>query len=79
MSPRSISLHRDEPEGSPRNVWRTDIGGVERTLDRVRVRLGDPLPLVVEVTEAGLAALDLGVGDPVWASVKASEITAEPA
>ena len=61
--------------GSPRNVWSTTIVGVDRSADRVRVRLDVPLRLVVEVTEAGLAALDAGPGEPVWASVKASEIT----
>ena len=78
LSPRAISLHRERPEGSPRNVWQTDVNAVDRSLDRVRVRLADPLPLVVEVTEAGLAALDVAPGDPVWVSVKASEITVDP-
>ncbi len=32
------------------------------------------MTLVVEVTAAGFAALGVGVGDAVWASVKASEI-----
>lgn len=79
VSPRAISLHRDRPEGSPRNVWQAEIGAVDRSLDRVRVRLAGSLPLVVEVTEAGLAALGAALGDVVWASVKASEITVDPA
>ena len=74
IRPRSISLHRAQPEGSPRNVWRTRVVGVDRLSDRVRVRVGDPLALTVEVTHAGLEALGVGVGDGVWASVKASEI-----
>lgn len=74
IRPRSISLHRERPEGSPRNVWSTHVAGVDRSTDRVRVRLGDPLPVTVEVTPAGLAALDVSIGDTVWASVKASEI-----
>ena len=74
IRPRSISLHRAQPEGSPRNVWRTRVVGVDRLSDRVRVRVGDPLVLTVEVTHAGLEALGVGVGDGVWASVKASEI-----
>jgi molybdopterin-binding protein len=47
---------------------------VESADGRVRVRLGEPLDLVVEVTTAGFAALGIEVGEPVWASVKASEI-----
>lgn len=75
IRPRAVSLHRHRPEGSPRNVWSTTIAGFELGADRVRVRLGSPLPLAVEITPAGLAALDLRNGDEVWASVKASEIS----
>lgn len=74
VRPAAIALHSTQPEGSPRNVWTTRIVGIDRSADRVRVRLDDPLRIVVEVTEAGLAALDAGPGDAVWASVKASEI-----
>jgi molybdate transport system ATP-binding protein len=74
----AVALHRSRPEGSPRNVWRTTIGGVDRFHERVRLRLGPELPLVVEITEAGLAALAAGPGDEVWASVKATEITVVP-
>ena len=79
IRPRSISLHRERPEGSPRNVWEARIDGIDRATDRVRVRLGAPLPLAVEVTPAGLDALDVRAGDTVWASVKASEISVNEA
>jgi molybdate transport system ATP-binding protein len=75
IRPNAISLHRTQPEGSPRNVWETRIAGIDRSNDRVRVRLGAPFEMVVEVTEAGLRALRVDVDDPVWASVKASEIS----
>lgn len=75
IRPAAISLHRSRPEGSPRNVWAARIVGIDRSNDRVRVRLGGPLALVVEVTEAGLGALGANVDDQVWASVKASEIS----
>ncbi|NNE12542.1 MAG: ATP-binding cassette domain-containing protein [Ilumatobacter sp.] len=74
IRPAAIALHRDHPEGSPRNVWQTTVTAIDQVDDRVRVQLDEPLDLVVEVTAAGLAALDVGVGDAVWASVKASEI-----
>jgi molybdate transport system ATP-binding protein len=74
VRPMSISLHRQRPEGSPRNVWQSTIVAVDRFHDRVRVRIGEPTELVVEVTEAGYDSLTVAVGDPVWASVKASEI-----
>jgi molybdate transport system ATP-binding protein len=75
IRPAAVSLHRSRPEGSPRNVWETTIAGIDRANERVRVRLSRPFELVVEVTEAGLAALGAGVGGAIWASVKASEIS----
>jgi len=78
VRPAAIALHRERPEGSPRNVWSTTVAAIDRSPDRVRVRLAAPLGLVVEVTEAGLGALRAQVGDPIWASVKASEITVVP-
>ena len=74
IRPAAIALHRDHPEGSPRNVWNAEIAGVERADDRVRVRLAGAMDLVVEVTDAGFASLGVDVGDAIWASVKASEI-----
>ena len=74
IRPAAIALHRAHPEGSPRNVWNTEVAGVERADERVRIRLGGPTHLVVEVTAAGFASLEVDVGDAIWASVKASEI-----
>ena len=79
IRPRSVSLHRSRPEGSPRNVWRTSITTVDRTSDRVRVQLGAPLHIAVEVTPAGFEALLTDTGEELWASVKASEIAVHPA
>ncbi|MDJ0770790.1 MAG: ABC transporter ATP-binding protein [Ilumatobacter sp.] len=78
VRPAAIALHRDRPEGSPRNVWSTHVVATSATADRVRVRLARPADLVVEVTPRGYDALGLDVGDQVWASVKASEITVVP-
>ena len=74
IRPAAIALHRAHPEGSPRNVWHTTVEAVERSDERVRVRLGGPMALVVEVTGPGFASLGIEVGEEVWASVKASEI-----
>jgi len=75
VRPRSISLHRARPEGSPRNVWQARIASIDRGADRVRVRLAEPVEIVVDLTPAGLAAIAVAEGDAVWASVKASEVT----
>ena len=79
VAPSAVSLHRSRPEGSPRNVVEGRIAGVEHRGDTARVQLDAPLPLLADVTAGALAELDLRVGDPVWAAVKASEIEVAPA
>ena len=79
IHPNAVALHTGRPEGSPRNAWPTSVASVEPLGDITRVVLGDPLPLSVDVTPAATAALGLGPGEPVWASVKATEIGLAPA
>ncbi len=78
IDPGAITLHRNEPEGSARNRWQTTVAHLELMGQRVRVQLGPPLRLVAEVTPAAIAALDLRESDPVWVSVKATEIASYP-
>jgi molybdate transport system ATP-binding protein len=77
IHPRAVSVHRQQPEGSPRNVWQTTIVRLEHFGDRVRLRTGAPLPLAVEVTPAAVEALGLTGDSRVWLSVKATEIGVE--
>ncbi len=78
IHPRAVSVHRQHPEGSPRNVWKTTIVRIEHFGDRVRLQTGQPLALAVEVTPAAVDALGLELGSAVWLSVKATEIGVEP-
>ncbi len=78
IHPRAIALHSRRPEGAARNVWSATVADVDDDGDRVRVRLGEPVPLVVEITRGGRSALALEAGSPVWVSLKASEITVQP-
>jgi molybdate transport system ATP-binding protein len=78
IHPRVIALHRQVPEGSPRNVWRSQVRVVERLGDRVRVQMGPPLPITAEVTRQAGDSLGLEPGVDVWVSIKATEIAAEP-
>lgn len=77
IRPTSVSVHRREPEGSPRNTWKTTVEHVEGLGDVVRLMTGAPLPLTVEITEAAAASLQLVAGSAVWVSIKATEITVE--
>jgi len=78
IDPRAVSLHRSEPEGSPRNVWPGRITGSDLLGDRVRVHVDGRVPLVAEVTPAAVAALGLHDGTEVWAAVKATELSIYP-
>lgn len=79
IDPASVALYPEEPQGSPRNRWLTEVATLERRGDRVRVQLGDPLPLMVDVTAASAESLLLAPGSAIWASVKATEISCQPA
>jgi molybdate transport system ATP-binding protein len=76
IRPSAVSLHRARPEGSPRNVWRATVVDVEGVGDRLRVQLGAELPIVAEITVAAHAALGVMPGVSLWASAKATEVTA---
>jgi molybdate transport system ATP-binding protein len=79
VHPHAVALHRRAPEGTPRNVWAGTAETLEVVGDRVRVRVTGQVPIVAEVTPAAAAELRLADGGPVWASVKATEVTVYPA
>ena len=74
IPPRAVALHRDAPSGTPRNVWQGRIDSVETLDSRVRVRVNGDFPIVAEVTRAAVQDLGLHEGEPVWLSLKATEI-----
>ena len=76
IRPQAVSLHRHRPDGSARNVWHLHVADVDRRPERSRVGLDGQVPIVAEITTAALDELALAVGDPVWASVKATDIAA---
>ena len=79
VHPRAVALHRRVPEGTPRNVLAGTADTVDVVGDRVRVRVTGQVPIVAEVTPAAVGELHLADGGPVWASVKATEVTVYPA
>ena len=78
IHPHSVALYRQPPGGTPRNIWAGEAEGLDFEGERVRVRVGGPLPIVAEVTPAAVADLQLGDGGPVWVSVKATELRVYP-
>jgi molybdate transport system ATP-binding protein len=79
VHPHAVSLHRREPEGSPRNVWEGSVEGCDFEGDRVRVRVHGIPSIVAEVTPAAASELDLIDGGLVWVSVKATDVVVYPA
>lgn len=77
IAPEAVSVHRDRPSGSPRNVWPGTVREITAVGSRLRVLVGsDRAPdLVAEITPEAAAELGLVDGAAVWTSVKATEVT----
>jgi molybdate transport system ATP-binding protein len=75
IHPRAVALYPHKPEGTPRNVWRARAEDLDLQGERVRVRLGGPVPLVAEITPSAVKQLGLAGGTDVWVAVKATEIS----
>ncbi|MEV7024221.1 ABC transporter ATP-binding protein [Kitasatospora sp. NPDC093558] len=77
--PSAVTLHRERPDSSARNVWEAKVVGLDLHGDRVRADLAGELPMAADLTPAAVAELDLAPGTTVWASVKATQTHAYPA
>ncbi|MET9538038.1 ABC transporter permease [Streptomyces sp. NPDC006553] len=80
VAPEAVSVHRQKPEGSPRNVWPGTVREITASGSRLRVLItSDHAPdLVAEITPQSAAELGLADGVSVWTSVKATEATIVP-
>ena len=79
VHPTAVSLHPERPSGSQRNTWSTTVELIEPLGDIVRITLGGPVPMAVDVTPGAVTSLELQPSSPIWAAVKATEITVAPA
>ncbi|MFF0409196.1 ABC transporter ATP-binding protein [Kitasatospora sp. NPDC004745] len=77
--PSAVTLHRERPESSARNVWKLQVTGLDLHGDQVRADLEGELPMAADLTPAAVAELDLAPGSAVWASVKAAQTHGYPA
>ncbi|MFJ1747772.1 ABC transporter permease [Streptomyces sp. NPDC088116] len=80
IAPEAVSVHRERPGGSPRNVWRGTVREITALGSRLRVLItSDEAPdLIAEITPDAAAELGLAEGVSVWTSVKATEVTLVP-
>ncbi len=76
IRPESVGLHREQPHGSARNVWRGVVSLIQPWEDRVRVHVDAGPSIIATITTEALAELELNPGSPVWLSAKAVDIRA---
>ncbi|MFN8184378.1 MAG: ABC transporter ATP-binding protein [Candidatus Nanopelagicales bacterium] len=74
--PASVSVHRQRPEGSPRNVFEGAVDEIVPQGQLVRIRVGE---VAADVTPAAVTALRLAVGEHVFLATKAAEVSLYPA
>ena len=76
--PEAVALSREEAHASPRSVLPGVVAGidVDGSLVSVRVALAEGVSVTSRVTASAWADLGLGVGDRLWASVKATQVRA---
>ena len=77
IAPEAVSVHRERPGGSPRNIWPGTVREITASGSRLRLLItSDRVPdLVAEITPQAAADLGIADGTPVWTSVKATEAT----
>ena len=76
--PEAVVLAREQTHASPRSVLPGRVTGVDvsGSLVSVRVALAEGIVVTARVTAAAWADLGAGLGDPLWASVKATQVRA---
>lgn len=76
--PEAVALSREEAHASPRSVLPGVVAGidVDGSLVSVRVALAEGVSVTSRVTASAWVDLGLGVGDRLWASVKATQVRA---
>ena len=76
--PEAVVLAREQTHASPRSVLPGRVTGVDvsGSLVSVRVALAEGIVVTARVTAAAWADLGAGVGDPLWTSVKATQVRA---
>ncbi|MFJ3723333.1 ABC transporter permease [Streptomyces sp. NPDC090045] len=77
IAPEAVSVHRERPDGSPRNVWPGTVREITAVGSRLRVLIssGGVPDLVAEITPEAASELGIVDGADVWTSVKATEVT----
>lgn len=80
IAPEAVSVHRERPTGSPRNVWPGTVREITSGGSRLRLLItsAEAPDLVAEITPQAAAELSIADGTEVWTGVKATEVTVVP-
>ncbi|MBJ7289519.1 ATP-binding cassette domain-containing protein [Williamsia sp.] len=79
FAPRSVAVYRDDPHGSPRNVFAGSVAQVVPHGDRALARVDcGATTISAELTWPAVSDLGLVAGSPVHLAVKASEVVVYP-
>jgi len=78
IAPAAVSVHRQEPEATARNLWRGSVGDIDLMGDRVRVRIDGAPTITAEVPPSAVDELKLDDGGELWASVSPTAVTVYP-
>ena len=72
--PSDVTIGRERPTGSARNVFQSQIKDIIHMGDKVRLSLNGALPMCAEISANALEEMSIGEGDTVYASLKATAI-----
>lgn len=78
IRPEAVALHREQPQGSARNVWSGVVTLIQPWEERIRVHVQAEPSMIATITSDALAELALVPGSAVWLSAKAVDIRAYP-
>jgi molybdate transport system ATP-binding protein len=79
VRPSAFTVHTSAPEhSSARNIWPATVASLAPLGDRIRLTATGAQAAFVDVTAAAVAELGLAVGQPIWLSAKATDVSAYP-
>ena len=79
VRPSAFTVHGERPHpSSARIVWPATVRTLVPLADRVRLTVDAEHPVLVDITSAALAELQLTSGSPVWLTAKATDVVTYP-
>ena len=72
--PSAVTISTERPSGSARNVFQSQIKEIIHLGDKVRLSLNGAMPMCAEISADAREEMNIGEGDTVYASLKATAI-----